>query len=227
MHAYNRPIMTERRGLGTRSTPEVLAARLREAIADGSLAPGQALHQEDLSARFGVSRSPLREALRHLEGEGLVVYQPNRGAIVATLTRAEIQQIYEIRKILESAAIRLAMPNIERGVIANAKAAARRLRESAEGRPWARAHWEFHAVLYAAARRPMLVALIARHHVRLERLPDPATFVRRVRRISPADHRELLDACLDHDADAAAACTTAHLSRLEEIALALLPTARD
>jgi DNA-binding GntR family transcriptional regulator len=227
MHGYNHPSMTERGGLGTRSTPEVLAARLREAIADGSLAPGQALHQEDLSARFGVSRSPLREALRQLEGEGLVDYQPNRGAIVATLTRSEIRQIYEIRRILESSAIRLAMPHIDAAVIANAKAAVRRLREAAEGRPWARAHWEFHAILYAAAHRPMLVDLIARHHVRLERLPDPATFVRRVRRISPADHRSLLEACVKHDADGAAACTTAHLGRLEEIALALTPRARD
>lgn len=224
MHVYNHPVMLRSGVPGTRSTPEVLAARLRESIADGSLAPGQQLHQEDLSERFGVSRSPLREALRQLEGEGLVVYQPNRGAIVASLTRAEIRQIYEIRKILESAAIRLAIPNIDDAVMADAKAAARRLRAADDGRPWGRAHWEFHATLYAAARRPMLVELITRHHVRLERLPEPATFVKRLRRISPADHRELLDACARRDGGAAAACTVAHLGHLEEIALGLLPS---
>jgi DNA-binding GntR family transcriptional regulator len=213
--------MTVRGGLGARSTPNVLAERLREAIADGSLLPGQQLHQADLSARFGVSRSPLREALRQLEGEGFIVYEPNRGATVAALTRDEVRAIYEIRKILESAAIRLAIPNIDDAVLARAKAASSRLREVEDGRPWARAHWDFHATLYAAAERPMLVELIVRHHVRLERLPDAVRFMRRVRRISPADHRALLDACVERDADAAAAITVEHLQHLEQIALGL------
>lgn len=222
MHTIPRDMAGE--GLGTRSTPEVLAGRLREAIADGSLAPGQALHQEDLSARFGVSRSPLREALRQLEGEGLIVYEPNRGATVASLTRAEIQQTYEIRKILESALIRLAVPNIDATVMTEAKAAVRRLRDAADGRPWARAHWEFHTILYAAARRPMLVELIKRHLVRLERLPDHMTYMKRLRKIAPTDHRALLDACERHDAASAAAVTVAHVEHLEEIALGLLPS---
>jgi DNA-binding GntR family transcriptional regulator len=213
--------MSVKASLGARSTPDVLAERIREAVADGSLTPGQQLQQEDLSALFGVSRSPLREALRQLEGEGLIVYQPNRGATVATLTRDDVRQIYEIRKILESAAIRLAVPNIDDSVLARAKVAVARMRDAADGRPWANAHWEFHATLYAAAERPMLVDLIVRHHVRLERLPDPATLMRRVRKLSPADHRALLDACAAHDADAAAARTVEHLQHLEDMALRL------
>ncbi len=87
---------------------ETLVDALREAILTGRYAPGARLVQDDLAAAFGVSRIPLREALRRLEGEGLVVISPNRGAIVRPLAPKDVVDLYDLRLALESLAIRRA-----------------------------------------------------------------------------------------------------------------------
>src|SRR5690349_25097652 len=75
-----------------RTTPAVVADVLREAILDGTLQGGQPLRQEELASKFGLSRGPIREALRQLEGEGLIVFYPYRGAVVSPLSLAEVQE---------------------------------------------------------------------------------------------------------------------------------------
>lgn len=80
---------------------------VREAIVDGRFQPGQRLTERELTDRMGVSRTLLREALRQLESEGLITVIPNRGAIVRELTPAEIQELYDIRAVLEGLAARL------------------------------------------------------------------------------------------------------------------------
>src|SRR5579883_1589456 len=95
-----------------RTTPGLVADVLREAILTGILKAGQPLRQEDISAQFGLSRSPVREALRQLEGEGLVKLYPHRGAVVAEFPLSELWELCEIRIPLETTAIRLAMPHL-------------------------------------------------------------------------------------------------------------------
>src|SRR5215470_13449402 len=87
-----------------------VAKILREAIAEGSLAAGTPLRQDELAARFGVSRMPVRDALRLLEAEGIVSIHPTRGAFVARLDASEIGEIYAVRELLEVEALRLAIP---------------------------------------------------------------------------------------------------------------------
>jgi DNA-binding GntR family transcriptional regulator len=87
----------------------VLAA-LRELIGTGQLGPGQQIVQETLSATLGVSRVPIREALRVLEGEGQVVHFPNRGYFVADLSVEDLKEVYRIRALLEDEALRAAVP---------------------------------------------------------------------------------------------------------------------
>jgi DNA-binding GntR family transcriptional regulator len=82
---------------------------LRGAILDGSIPPGTSLVEADLAERFGVSRGPIRDALRELAREGLVVDLPHRGTVVSTLTFADIREVYAIREGLESVAARLAI----------------------------------------------------------------------------------------------------------------------
>jgi Transcriptional regulators len=86
----------------------MVASVLREAIITGHLRGNEPLPQDEIAAQLRVSHIPVREALRQLESEGLVTYQPNRGATVSALTSEEIREIYEIRVILETAAIRRA-----------------------------------------------------------------------------------------------------------------------
>src|SRR3984893_8789589 len=87
---------------------EGLVDALREAILTGRYAPGSRLVQDDLAETFGMSRIPLREALRRLEGEGLVVISPNRGAIVRPLAPKDVVDLYDLRLALESLALRRA-----------------------------------------------------------------------------------------------------------------------
>ena len=91
---------------------ELVAAVLREAITTGHLKANQPLPQDEIATQLRVSHIPVREALRQLQSEGLVDYQPNRGATVSALEPAEISEIYEIRAILETAAIRQAVPRL-------------------------------------------------------------------------------------------------------------------
>jgi DNA-binding GntR family transcriptional regulator len=88
--------------------PSTLVDALREAILDGRLAPGTRLVQEELAARYGTSRIPLREALRRLEGEGLVRTTHNRGAVVRPLSPKDVADLYDVRLALETLAVRRA-----------------------------------------------------------------------------------------------------------------------
>lgn len=87
---------------------------LRDAITKGELAPGTRLIEQDVSQQLGISRGPLREALRLLETEGLVKSYPGRGSFVAELSEKDIVEIYSLRTILEEEAIRLATRNSSR-----------------------------------------------------------------------------------------------------------------
>jgi DNA-binding GntR family transcriptional regulator len=91
---------------------EAVLAELRRAIVTGELKPGEQVLQDALAERFGVSRVPLREALKILEGEGQVVYRPHRGYFVAELDVDDLREVYRIRDLLESEAVRVAIPQL-------------------------------------------------------------------------------------------------------------------
>jgi DNA-binding GntR family transcriptional regulator len=90
---------------------EAVLEQLRRAIITGDLSPGSPIRQDALAKRFGVSRVPVREALKILEGEGQVLYRPHKGYLVAKLDHEEVRELYHIRRLLEEEAIRLAIPN--------------------------------------------------------------------------------------------------------------------
>ncbi|HVQ18393.1 MAG TPA: GntR family transcriptional regulator, partial [Actinomycetes bacterium] len=89
---------------------EAVLSELRRAIMTGELRPGEQVLQDALAEKFGVSRVPLREALKILEGEGQVTYQPHRGYFVAELDAVDLVEVYRIRDLLESEAARVAVP---------------------------------------------------------------------------------------------------------------------
>ena len=208
--------------LRPRSTASLLADRMREEIADGTLRPGQQLLQEELSARYGVSRSPLREALRQLEAEGIVEYHANRGAVVTSLDAADLREIFELRRILEVAAIRFAVSGMDDRTIEEAKSILARLTRSSDFNQWKKLHWEFHECLYRRARRPRLLALILDHRVKIDRFRHADKQVRRLVKDSAHDHRALLDACAARDVRAAVRLTLEHLDHVEARFLAAL-----
>ena len=151
-----------------------IALLLEDEIVSGRIEAGSVLRQEQLSERFGVSRTPIREALRRLSAQGLVSFTPNRGVRVRTLSRDELREAFLVRAELESLATALAVPRMTDERLAELDAAEQRfseltlvLREKARAGEadnalaveWMGANYAFHDVVYAAADSPYLERL--------------------------------------------------------------------
>ena len=129
-----------------------IADVLRAAILDGSYLPGERIRQEDIAARSGASRIPVREALRLLQAEGLVTLVANSGAWVAKLSLAECAELYQIRERLEPLLLRASLPGLD-GAALERMAGLAGVMEEAGGDvdAFLRADREFHLTSYAAA----------------------------------------------------------------------------
>jgi len=136
---------------------------LREGIATGRYEPGQPLRQENLADDFGVSVPPVREALKTLEAEGQVVYVPRRGYSVAQLSRAELQESYRIRELLETEAIARAVGSLTRDDLARMRGAVRdmeRAHRAADVTAMTAANRRFHFTVFDAAAMPRMADMI-------------------------------------------------------------------
>ena len=197
--------------LGHRTVSASVAASLREDIVSGHLESGTRLRQVELARRFGVSTTPVREALAALQSEGLVRLHPQRGAVVFVPTIAGLREHYEIRAALEALAAARAA---ERFDPARGDALAAMLDEMAAG-PGVERYLElnlrFHSGLYELAGRPRLVEMI-------ETLRDASSAYLHIyaKRDFPSDrldaeHREILAACRAGDRRRAAEAVRHHL----------------
>lgn len=146
-----------------RTAQEVVLRELRKLIITGELEPGQQIVQESLSAALGVSRVPLREALKVLEGEGHVIYHPHRGYFVANLSVDDLVEVYRIRAILEDEAIRVGVPLLTDEDVDYIEELLHEVEAVAAGGDVAlisAANRNFHFALYEASNLPRLVRLI-------------------------------------------------------------------
>ncbi|WP_283136517.1 GntR family transcriptional regulator [Rhizohabitans arisaemae] len=143
------------------SMTQVVARQLREAIFDGVLEPGAAIRQEAMARELGVSRIPVREALRHLESEGLVTIRANSGARVAVLDFDEYAEIYKIRERLEPLALAESIGRLTEEQRAEAARLAAEV-EASTGDPkaWLDADRRFHLACYAGVSTPRLLRMI-------------------------------------------------------------------
>jgi DNA-binding GntR family transcriptional regulator len=148
-----------------------IALALEDAVISGELAPGTVLRQETLSERFGVSRTPIREALRRLAATGLVSFEPNRGVRVRAIPREELREAFLVRAELEALVTELAVPRFDDARLLALRAAeadfARLTVELLDRRrgeeertqltgEWVRANYRFHDVIYEAAAVPFV-----------------------------------------------------------------------
>ncbi|RME43612.1 MAG: GntR family transcriptional regulator [Caldilineae bacterium] len=184
----NSPILQTRGGY--------VADRLREAILRGQLKPGQKLDQNEIAEHLNVSRSPVREALRTLEAEGLVQVYPHRGAVVAELSAEEVAEISQIRVVLEGMAARLAAPKLDDERIATLQAVLDELNRTTDLDRWVTLNRRFHHTIYRAANRPRLLSLI--QNLRNTMAPYIRQYITTAEHIEIArvGHQRILEACI-------------------------------
>ena len=194
------------------SQGEVAYARLLEAIRDGLYQPGDRLREEEIGARLSLSRTPVREALRKLESDGVVEHRPRLGAIVRTLSHTEVVELYEMRLVLERTAAELAAKHALaaeldeldelNAAIANA---------TADPALAASINQQFHRCIYLATRnRFLLEAARALNNALL--LLGPTTLADEARiTVVCRQHQDIIDAIREGDAEAAGASAEAHL----------------
>ena len=194
-----------------KATHEVVAAVLREAISTGRLKARQPLPQAEIAANLQVSHIPVREALRQLESEGLVTYQPNRGATVSALSTSEIREIYEIRALLESGAIKRAAPLLPEESLVQAATVLDQAERSDDGATWGDLDMQFHTLVYHLDERPRLQELITELLRRVDRYWMSYGLMLKYRHEFESEHRQLLAALSTRDAGRAELLLVGHL----------------
>jgi DNA-binding GntR family transcriptional regulator len=201
-------------------THEPLLGELRRVIVDGGAPPGTSIPVGDVAELFGVSAIPVREALKTLVGERLVEHRPNAGYVVAQLTRAELSELYMVRGVLESAALRIAVDVATEQDAGHAAQAHRALEEgivAGDPRAYHRESRRFHVALIAPSRMHRLLHMVESAWNLTEPF-QPMTHVDpRARLQLHADHQEMLDAFLARDTARLLATSELHHRRLETV----------
>ena len=216
------PVNALRGRLRGATTPDLIAETLREEILRGSVAPGQALRQEELAERFGVSRLPVRDALLRLEAQGLVHVYPNRGAFVISLSADEVREIYEMRLLLEGDIIERAVPRMTSDDRRRIDAAHAEATRTAGGPEWMDGDWRFHRALYEPAARPRQLATIENLRSTVARYSSGHDALPTRTPEWLADHDAILAACRARASVAARRRLEEHLRRAMELVLAKL-----
>ncbi|MEL6980309.1 MAG: GntR family transcriptional regulator [Pseudomonadota bacterium] len=187
-----------------RSTlPTALVDSLRQLIVEGELAPGSKVNEAALCARFDVSRTPLREALRTLETEGLIVLRPRRGAMVAEFTQAELDQAFPVLAALEALAGELACPNLTDADLNRARALQEELEASwrdGDLHRYGAANAETHALILNAAENPTLTRSVRTLDARVRRARVLVNMAPSRWAAAVAEHRDILAAMEARDA---------------------------
>jgi DNA-binding GntR family transcriptional regulator len=198
-------------------------ALLRTMILDGRLSPGARLNEVHLSQALGISRGPLREALRRLSSEGLIDIVPHRGAFVASFSSRQLQELYELRIALECHAARLVAERKDRSGVeelaAELDGAARLLDQ--EDCPYP-PDQDFHGTLLRLADNTELLEAAAAVTARISLARSKSASQPARARAALEEHRNVLAALSDGDADKAARLLRAHLMTSLENAVSLL-----
>jgi len=150
-------------GLESATLSDRIFRHVQEAIMTGTLAPGERIHADALARQFKVSHIPVREALTHLEAVGLIVQEPHKGARVIELTQDDIRHIFEIRKMLEGLAVRLAAANIDEPSKKRLQSLVNEIGQAAKAKDFLKmdtADQEFHHAIWRISGNPYLYKIL-------------------------------------------------------------------
>jgi DNA-binding GntR family transcriptional regulator len=203
-----------------------VAIQVRAAILQGTYAPGTKLRLDDLRREYGVSLSPLREALTRLAAEGLVQITDQRGYRVAPVSPANLREVTKLRTQLEVMALTESLgrgdDRWEDSLVAAWHRLSRLERDGTRGEGWEKAHRAFHLTLFSACDMPLLLRFCGTLH-------DLSDRYRRLFLVShapdanvPGEHQAIFEAAMARDAQRAAEILTRHLERTGRNVMAIL-----
>lgn len=209
---------------------------LRRRIIAGELEPGEWLRQEEIATEFGTSQGPVREAFRSLAGEGFIEHERNRGYRVSAFDDDDVRSVAAVRDLLESEAIRLAVPQLNRRDLAELQSAHEVLvflggrvddRDQRSVQDFRAAHEAFHFTLFEACGLPRLVEMVRTEWRHAQRLRSIALHDEVELAAHDDDgHQGLLDACLAGDTEAAVTAMRQHREAALERSIAALARRR-
>lgn len=208
---------------------EVVFETVREAIISGDLAPGERLMEVQLAEDLGVSRTPVREAIRKLELEGLVAMIPRKGAYVADYSIKDVTEVFEIRAALESFAAGLACERATEQELDELRLLAERVWQMAQNNDienLIQVDTDFHERIYQASRNSRLIQMISNlreqiHRFRSTSLASPGRLEDTLR-----EHKGMVDAIVERDAQLAQKLALEHVENAEDIFLDSLAKAQ-
>lgn len=202
---------------------------LRERILRGEYPEGSPLRQDALATELGVSRIPIREALRQLEAEGLVTLSPHQGATVSSLSIGEVRELFEVRALIEADLLRRAIPLLTLEDLDRAEEILHRYQvafDAGDVAVWGDLNWQLHSVLLTPADRPLTMGLLeslqnqSDRYIRLQ-LSQTSAQLR-----ANDEHRAIVDAIRAGEADRACALLAAHVNDAGHSLLSFLRTHR-
>jgi DNA-binding GntR family transcriptional regulator len=178
-----------------RTTPDYIADVLREAIYEGTLEDGAILNQVAVAEHFGVSRVPVREAMRQLQAEGLVSAEAHRRPMVRGLTLERVLEIFDLRAMTEGYLVEKAIPRLDPATFAKLAALTRRMHEPLDHNQWLSLNAEFHQTLYEPSGALTALELASQLRGRAERYLRMWSEGQGVRRTDEAtrEHERILD----------------------------------
>lgn len=185
---------------------EKILEMIRDAILKGTMKPGERVSEPDLAERFGISRTPIREAFRQLESEGYLEVIPRKGAVVASLSERDIEEFYAIKILLEGFAAKMAAEKLTEKDIGRLESINERLKKvAADGdvKSFFRVHNEFHDLFIKAAGNDKLYEMINQLVMRFKRLRLASLSQPGRMEISVEEHRNMIEAFKKRDGERA------------------------
>lgn len=194
---------------------QLVVETIREKILTGEIKAGEPLRQAALATELNVSRIPVREALLQLEAEGLVSFEPHKGATATELSADQVDELFELRAMLEADLLAASIPNLTEQTLLNAAEILTKLEKALDeensANVWSELNSEYHNCLYSAAGRPQTQDLVntlnknADRYIRMHLLWAGGIPK------AESEHQELLAYCKDKNVDAAIALLKSHI----------------
>jgi DNA-binding GntR family transcriptional regulator len=202
-------------GIPRKSLTSAVADKLRDQIIRGEIVEGSQIRQDAIALQYGVSRIPVREALRQLEAEGLIVIVPNRGATIPVLAPEDVEELFTIRALLEPELLKLSIPQLLQADFTQADALLKKYENELEREEhmanWGRLNWQFHSILYARANRPRFLSIIHNVNNSGERYTRLQLYLTHGVKRANEEHRQLLELCRQRDVSAACKLLRQHI----------------